>query len=277
MKSQYNFLPGIPKLPKDSFSVLSFMFYDIRKPVNENWLQWIESVFEDYGATPEKLIVRSKVSNYSGMFSKLRTKLLYLLAEASEGQEIDFQVRSAPLADGVGFYPSDISISINTNNLHKSQGVFSIRDFCGRDLVRFSTNCAKKLTSMNYQFYGHASKFPGIIGPDFYSASVGSIPKGWSFMSTREYTKRITVWRDEYNSLSQINGFFREIFPINFLNETHLQKHINGMSAKCFYEMFGNVFEIAKDSNQYAWIIDEEKLSFLRKKMEKENLVLSAR
>lgn len=268
----YSFIPEIPALSVDEdMGCISFMFYDADKEINLAWIEWVEALFLYFDIEPDSIVFHHDGKTKQGKYSRLKKALL----DATEKGEIDFQLRSRAIEGYPTFFPSEISVSMNTSGPGSAQGVISIIEKKVPNILDWSKKLASELTLLAGSFYAHSSKFPMLLGPDAYAAAVGTIPKGWSFNSTRAYTTRLTVWRDSTQNLSHIENFFREIFPINFLKETHMNSTIVGKPARSFYEMYGSVIEVSPNSQQYMWEVESRKLKLLRKIMEKEGLILS--
>jgi hypothetical protein len=277
MTYKFDFLPNAPTLPKGTQVALSLMFYDLENNLNSSWLNWIVKVFSHYGIAPDSLILHTSSGNSSGRLENLSEKLTIALNNANDGATIDLQVRSTPIADGVGFFPTEMSLSINTSGPGKAQGVLSIRDREDRSLRDFALHHAQEIAELGGKFYGHASKFPAILGPDSYAACVGAIPKGWSFTSTQAYTNRLTAWRNHGASREHLNGYLREVFPINFLTTAHVNSNDSMFHTPSFFEKFGTLSPLGKSKDQYVWEVTHKKLPKARSEMEKAGLVLSAK
>lgn len=268
----FEYIPNLPSLKaSESQACVSFMFYDSEKEISQKWIEWLERFFAQFSLTPDTLILHQEGKTKTGKYYRQRGALLKALEESS----IDFQVRSKVIDASTGFFPSEISVSINTSGPGKAQGVVSVRQDLVPNSLKFSRNLALELLPLTGLFYGHCSSFPIILGPDAYAAGLGTIPKGWSFASTKSYTERLTTWRKRIQILESGEKFFREIFPINFLKESHFTQIISEKPSRLFFESYGSVVELSPDSKQFMWVVDIEKLKELRKVMESEGLILS--
>lgn len=268
----FSFIPNIPKLgAAEDMACVSFMFYDSEKKLNQDWLEWLELIFSSFDTEPDRILFHFEGKTRRGKYSRLKKTFF----SALEKGDVDFQLRSRAIEGHPDFFPSEISISINTSGPGNAQGVISIVENKVPNIFDFSNNIASELVSLAGNFYAHSSKFPMILGPDSYAAAVGTIPKGWSFNSTKAYTERLTAWRNNTRDLTHIETSFREIFPINFLKDSHIKSTIGGTPAKSLYEMYGLIIEVSPNSNQYLWKVESNKLQLLRKIMEKEGLILS--
>lgn len=268
----FSFIPNIPKLDAgEDMACVSFMFYDSEKKINQDWLEWLELLFSYFDSEIDRVLFHHKGKTRHGKYSRLKKAFL----DAMETGDVDFQLRSRVIEGHPGFFPSEVSISVNASGPGNAQGVISIIEKKVPDVSNFSKKLASELMLLAGSFYAHSSKFPMILGPDAYAAAVGAIPKGWSFNSTKTYTERLTTWRKKTRHLDHIEMSFREIFPINFLKETHMNSTIVGKPARSFYEMYGSVIELSPNSQQYMWEVESSKLKLLREIMEKEGLILS--
>lgn len=268
----FEFIPYLPTLKaSESQPCVSFMFYDSEKAFSHEWIEWLERFFVQFSLSPDSLILHQDGKTRAGKYKRQKGALF----KAVEKNGIDFQIRSKIIDSSIGFFPSEISVSVNTSGLGKMQGVFSVRKYLVPNLLEFSKSLALELLPLVGDFYGHSSRFPIILGPDAYGAGLGTIPKGWSFASTKSYTGRLTTWRKRSQHLESIKNYFREIFPINFLKDSHMHGSIFGKPARLFYEDFGTIMELANDSKQFVWVVETDKIELLRKSMEEEGLILS--
>jgi len=278
MKKKYPYLVGLPDCEQNHRIVHSLMFYGLVKPLNERWIEIIESFFEQHGQSPDQLIVNSDTIQGNGGYRRVKNKLTAALIEASQEKEIDLRVRSQECVMDDGFMPCDIEVAISTNKSGVTQGVFSVDSCLAPNLNQFAKLLAMNIENLGGQFYGHASKFPALYGPESYLACVGTIPRGHNFMETRAHTKRITSWRENIRSKSTDpkNGFFREIYPINFLTQQHLEKTINNMSASHFFKKYGILEELRRNTDMFVWSLKERGRKKAALVLKKEGLVLSS-
>ena len=262
-------------LGDDELVCFSLMFYDITNKLGPEWVDLIERLFRIYGCDPINIILHG-ARKRKGSFKRIRSHLIEDLEAARSGEAVHFRIGSAPTEDGVSFFASDISVSINTSGPGCAQGVFSVRERCDRNFEDFVDYLVPKLVPLTGMFYGYASKFPAILGPGAYAASLGTIPKGWSFTSTRSYTKRITTWRDNIRDRRGLNGFFREVYPVNFLTRAHLDQEISGKLASEIFEEFGSLKQLAGIGDMFVWWVPLNRIAVVREILENENLILSA-
>lgn len=271
--NDFDFIPNIPTLGlNDRKACISFMFYDSDDEISRKWIDWLESLFLKLRTEPDNLLLHRDGKTRKGKYSRLRKALISAVEESS----IDFQLRS-PKREGLyDFFPSEVSVSINTSGPGQAQGVISVIEEKVPNIYEFANEIASDIVPLTGNFYGHCSRFPALLGPDAYAAAVGAIPKGWDFKSTQPYTERLTNWRKKTQFVNGVAASFREIFPINFLKQSHLENNILGKPARLFYETYGKFLRVSPNSEQYMWVVPNEKLEFLRKILEEDHLILSS-
>lgn len=278
MRNELAFLPYLPPLGSNSRLVVSLMFYDLERPLNAQWVPWIDSKFHEYGLRPSKVNFTARNSDRSGNYETLKKSLAEALAGLTEeGGFSSLRIRSEMLFPDDGFFPCEMEVSIEVGGPGYARGSISVVKRNVPGLAEFSLNTAREISHLGGTFYGHASLFPAILGPEYYLGSVGTIPKGWSFVSTRAYTKRLTAWRHHGSSREHVDGYLREVFPINFLTDAHLNTHIGDQAAKALYVKHGELSPLVGFDGQHVWRVADKNLKRARSALEKLGLVLSAR
>ena len=230
-----------------------------------------------YSLEPKELCYTASRKDKSGNYSSLKSELEDAFSCDVENGVKSLRVRSKIVAPEDGFFPCDMEISVDVGGQSYARGSISVSIDKVSDLEKFAIQTAQEVSRIGGCYYGHSSLFPAILGPEYYLGSVGVIPKGWSFMSTRAYTKRLTTWRDHGANRISLNGYFREVFPFNFLTEHHLDQRILGKPAADLYKEFGQLEKFGASACQYVWKVPLALIPKAREVLEKANLVLSAR
>ncbi len=274
---QIAFLPFLPTFQSETRLVANLMFYGLERPLSRDWVQLIEQQFVRYSLEPQELCYTAHSKDKSGDYSSLKSELEDALSCNAKYELKSIRVRSKAVAPEDGFLPCDMEISVDTGGPTHARGSISVSIDKAPDLEEFATQTSHDVSRIGGCYYGHSSLFPAILGPEYYLGSVGTIPKGWSFISTRAYTKRLTAWRDHGANRISLNGYFREVFPYNFLTKHHLNQRILGKPAADLFKEFGTLEEFGASASQYVWKVPLVLIPKAREVLEEANLVLSAR
>ena len=88
------------------------------------------------------------------------------------------------------------------------------------------------------------------------------------------------MWGDAIMSGKKdyLNGYFRDIFPVNFISERHLDISLGDRTLKDLIEqdpgVFGRTIQLAEDS--FAWLVSEDRLERVRSVLKVRGLLLAA-
>lgn len=273
----FSYLPGLPNLNGCNEAALSFMFYDTDQRLGEHWIEWIDKMFGRFDETPSQSIFNAPSGTRRGSYKRQKKALVSALRNTEISGNFDVRVRSSKPTNDLGFFPSSMEVILSSRGGLLTRGSVSVlAKHTSLGLYETAVSIGSSLHEVSGTFYGHASYFPAVLGPEQYLANVGSIPKGWSFESTRAFTKRITNWRNNFVQLDSIGNGFREVFPVNFLKRSHLEKKIAGKSAVLWLQRFGTVEQLAETPDLIVWNLSQKRIRPARTELEKLGLILSA-
>ncbi len=252
------------------------MFYELERPLNPDWYDLVLEFFEDHGQRPNNVIVESDGPNGKGVFSRVRKKIPEALEIAEDGKMARVQVRGKAVFGEELVFPSVIGVYIGQSGHGRTEGVFSSASKDVSSLIEFSLKMAERINSLGGAFYGHASWFPAAMGPDAYLVGMGSLPKGMPYMALKNYSARLTNWREEVLSRNRLGCFYREVFPINFLTTDHMESRIGDKAAEGFLLSYGEIRRLDSEVGQFVWTVPKENIIAARKELEYWGLILSA-
>lgn len=255
------------------------MFYDWEKPVGPDWLELAKIIFAEFGQEIVEGIGNLGKRHSHGRFGTVEKKLLAFLEAARDDAKstVDIQVRSGPYIESDAFYPCDVEIAWSISDKGQKDGLIAVRrarvDSCDSLVERIG----KKLFSATGAAYAGAFDFPTLFGPGYYQVGLGTMPAGVSSLANEKYTARITRWRDaRWRGLLTSTGYVREIYPINFLLESHLCMRFEGRPLSEYLEKVGTLKAAGYNDKMYRWIVPAERLEKVRKDLESSGLVLSS-
>ena len=126
--------------------------------------------------------------------------------------------------------------------------------------------------------YGGCWDFPLSYGAGGYVATLVTVPRGVGVMANEEYGARLNRWRDNiwHKKLRARQGYFREVYPINFLVENHLNASFQGAPLSKFMEATGTLRRCEFSEEMFRWDVSESNLGEVRMALEPSGLVLSS-
>lgn len=275
----------IPVLPEDWDSsggiARCLMFYDWERELGEEWLDLVDAVFAEFGVEPREGTGNLGKAHSHGSYKRIRNRLREFL-QVEKGVRRDFRIQGEPYVKAEGFFPSDMGVvwghSISMQEGWTKSGLIAVRgnrvESCHALVERIGARLFEKFGIA----YGAAFDFPTLYGPDAYLSSVGAIPKGGSGLANRKYKARITKWRDNtwQLGLRASHGYLREVYPINFVLEAHLNMPFQGRPLSEFMQRVGDLRPSGYDDRMYRWDVPAERLETVRQALETSGLILSS-
>ena len=180
-----------------------------------NLINWGIEIMKQFNSPPNYIGISGKV--YNDKIVKIKTGIDKLSRNNYQGVdsfELYFSNSNSPSYD----WELCLIISIGEH----------IEFFLGGndDLISFDSIIKKLdylLTQFSYEsIYGYLFSRPFNLGPEFYPFGIG-----YGEISDEELDKA-TVWRkDLYGNKTFFEGKIRELYPINILNEKHLNFKLN--------------------------------------------------
>lgn len=254
------------------------MIFDWERQVDSTWLDAFEAPFAEFGASPVEGTGHLEKKKSHGAYKRVRKKLAEFLDEAEEKQDFSLRIRSEETDPNDGFCPSDITVSLGVTSPARKAACVAVREGLVSDSDELIERVGRAIFDKCGAFYGGAFDFPAAFGPDAYLASLGAIPKGHKWNSNRDYSARITRWRKNIlnRKLRPSRGYFREIYPINFVLETHLNMPFRDAPLSKFMEAAGVLRPFEFNEKMYRWDVPEKQLKEVREALESSGLVLSS-
>lgn len=257
-----------------------FMFYDWEKPVVPDWLETAQTIFAQFGQTIFEGTGSLGGQHSHGRFGRVKKKLAGFLGAVHNKTTSDFfdiRVWSQHYVKSDAFFPCDIEMVWSVNASGRKKGMIAVRDTLVDGLEPLIQQIGKNLFDMTGVMYAHALCFPTLFGPDSYLASVGTIPSGMSSTANKKYYDRITQWRDNrWSGLLGSQGYLREVYPINFVLDSHLNMPFQGRPLSEYMKKVGNLKVTEYNDKIYRWTVPAERLEKVRQDLEPSGLVLSS-
>jgi len=249
----------------DSSSSFSFQHY-------------IEELFSLFDMSPDQGTGSNETTNTHGSYKRVRKKLYTLVDMENNRERFDFRVRTSDQNIKQGFFPSNLEFVANKSNIHPKQAQFAIKD----GVVNSCEKMIEKVLEITLRefgaFCGGCWSFPAEFGPAEYLSSVGSLPQGIKWGSNEYYVQRITRWKNNIwrNGYTPEKGYFREIYPINFLFQAHLDMPFRNKSLSAYLERHGVITALDTSKKMFRWDLNDEELMGVRIDLEDSGLILSA-
>ena len=252
-------------------------FYDWEREIGPQWLDLVEEIFTEFEVTPYEGTGNLGEAHSHGRYKRVRKRLRSFL-EADEGQRRDFRIQGEPYLKTEAFFPSDMGVVWAIRDFGERKGAIAVRGTRVESCEALVGSVGEKLFRNIGAAYGAAFDFPTLYGPDAYLSSVGAIPRGTSSRENRNYTARLTRWRDNiwHLGLRASQGFMREVYPINFLLEAHLGMPFQGRPLSEFMEKVGDLRPSDFHAGMYRWDVPIERLDVVRQELEPSGLILSS-
>lgn len=268
----------IPKIAEFSPEAICVMIYDWENPVGSELLNIIEKIFSEFSFKPAEATGCLGTKHSHGSYSRVRKKLASFLDGNLNGSEFsDIRVLSDKLYENdEPFCPSALGVAWASGGRKNNKAIFYIRADSISDSELFIQYIENELFPVIGNFYGGVWRFPITLGPESYLSSIVSV-KRIELKPEPEYGQRITQWRDcLYKGLYSRDGYFREIYPTNYINKNHIDIPFNGGTLGHFMESHGSVKECSFNSDMYRWDIPKNSYTAVVNLLESSGLVLSA-
>ncbi len=254
------------------------MVYDWHEPIGSNALDRLEACFNTFGQPPLVGTGHLDDKKSHGAFRRVRKRLAEFLDEYQESCSLGVKLECDLIDERKSSFATMISASIGASRSGERSASIAVDEshVSGpNDLVDAIASTVFEVTG---PCYGGAFRFPVMFGPDGYRVSVGMAPRGVHAMANRAYMARITRWRDNllHRKLRPSSGFFREVYPINFLLSAHLNMPFRDTQLSEFMQANGTLSHCGLQGGMYRWDVPEESLDDVREALEPSGLILSS-
>lgn len=254
------------------------MFYEWENTLGSDWLGTVDRIFDEFGVAPFEGIGNFGKNRTKGKYKRIRKRIDDFLLSDVDAAQADVRIESAPNYSDETFFPCDLRITWSVAVSGMRLGVVAIRDSlvdsCEEMVDRIEENVFRQIGTV----YATAFDFPANYGPDYYLSAVGAVPSGVGSGANKEYVGRLTQWRDNtwHNGLRMKDGYLREVYPINFLLDKHLDVMFRGRPMSEFMTMHGDLASANYGTSLYRWDVHSNKLMDVRRALETSGIVLSS-
>lgn len=267
-----------PEPQHDGLQAWCFTIYDWSGSVDTTWQDLAEALFARLGEDIVQATGSHDDQHTHGSYRRVRKRVSTFLQYTNETQSFGIRLRSRPVRDPNGFFPSDIELVFAVTKDESTRLCLAVSHDITTDRQQIFEEACVPILELSGRCYGGAFDFPAAFDPECYLSSIGAIPKGGRWSDNRLHTERITLWRDRTfkMGLRPTDGYFREVYCVNLIQQSHLAAPFRGGRLGQFAEEVGSVRKLSVPDDTYLWTIPDEKLSAVRIAMEDSGLVLSS-
>lgn len=254
------------------------MIFEWTKPVSSSIQTFVENSFSKFNTFPMVGTGHNKGANSHGSYNRVKKRLYGFLDDKGEAEKFDIRIRDTNVENTTGFFPCNVEFVANNSTTHPKQAQISVSEKLLDNPVDFVDLLMEDLLKEFGDFCGGCWSFPSHYGPAAYLSSVGAIPQGMEWGRNKLYSHRIKCWSDNIwrKGLNPSYGYFREIYPINFLLPSHLKMPFQNKTLSHYLESHGQLTAIANSQNMFRWDLTADKLGKVRSELEGSGLILSS-
>jgi hypothetical protein len=254
------------------------MFYEWEKPFDERCLFLSEKLFAEFNSITAEGTGNLGENRVHGAYNRVRGKLASFLTATERGAAASIRIRSAPRRTEPEFFPSAFEAAMGVVHARQKIGSFAVDGKEIESISDLANRAAPIVFDSLGPAYGGGWDFPEEYGAEHYVAAVNTMPSGMRWGSNKEYSARLVhwmnnIWRRKFRAT---NGYFREIYPINYLLGTHLDAPFRGAPLSKFMEATGSLRPCEFNEKMYRWDILDENINEVRNELEPSGLVLSS-
>lgn len=267
----------VPDHVASTRSLRCFMFYEWEALYDRRLLDLGDRLLAEFGASSVEETGNLGDKKIHGSYKKARPVLENFFERCGSDLHPGIRLRSAPARDN-DFFPSDIEFDAHVKLSGQKQGVFAVDETLVASIRKLSERVASIIFDGLGAGYGACWDFPSELGVEGYLASVSMMPSGMKWGADEKYAARLNRWRDNvwHRKLRARDGYFREIYPINFLLETHLSMPFRDAPLSKFMETAGSLQSCEFNHKMYRWDVPDENLGEVREALDPSGLILSS-
>lgn len=262
-----------------SHNARCFMFYDWENPIGPEWLDVSTEIFLAFGEAIFEGTGNLGTQHTHGRFNRVQKRLRDFLVFVQNGKNVgfDIKIKSRPYVDSDAFFPADIEMVWGVDREGRKEGAVMVRDTLTESRVSLLQKIGERIFRLIGPAYANAFDFPTLFGPAAYQASIGTIPAGMSSLVNGTYTDRITRWRDRrWQGILSSQGYLREVYPINFVLDAHLNKLFRNRPFAEYMRKVGELKVSEYSEKVFRWNVPEKRLDAVRLELESSGLILSS-
>jgi hypothetical protein len=267
----------IPEIDSGGSRLRNLMVYEWEAPLDERCLPLCERLLAEFGISPDEGTGSSGQKRTHGSYKKTRARLAALLASGG-GSDVSVRVRSVLKSNAPEFFPSEFEAAFGRVHGGQKVGSFAVDQTKVESPKALVDSIAPIVFGVLHSAYGGCWNFPAEYGAEHYVAAINTMPIGMKWGSNPNYARRLVRWRDNiwHRGLRARDGYFREIYPINFLLEAHLERKFRNAALWRFMKEQGSLLQCEFSNKMYRWDVPEQNLSEVRIALESSGLVLSS-
>lgn len=238
-----------------------------------------EKFLSEFGAKPIQGSGNLGGKRTHGSYTRVRNRLIEFLASEMLDDARSIRVRSDPRnATDSDFFPSAIEAAIGVVNGGQKIGSFGVAEKEVDNIYSLADRAASTIFSTLGPSYGGVWDFPAEYGAEPYVAAVNTVPGGVRLDSNKKYAGRLVNWTNNVwkKKLRTRQGYFREVYPINYLVDAHLRMEFRGSALYRFLEAEGTLHPCEFNEQMYRWDVPDENLAIVRLALEPSGLILSS-
>jgi hypothetical protein len=255
------------------------MFYDWEKPVGSAWLNFAMNTFAEFGQTIQQGTGNLDAQHSHGGYARVKKKISGFFDENRQniGRDFDIRLRGPINFEADAFFPCEIELVLGITKLGYKSGILAVRETLAGSCESLIGRVGQSLFAKTGVAYAGAFEFPTMFGPSFYECSMGAIPHRMSSQINETYGHRIARFsQNRYKGFLTKDGYLREVYPINFLMDTHLEMPFKGASFHEFAQRVGKLEKAYGVQAIYRWDVPLENLDEVRQALEPSGLILSS-
>lgn len=271
-----------PEIDSGGPRLRCLMFYEWETPFDERCLLLSENLLSEFSSTPAEgtgaLTDRSGEQRKAhGDYKKVRAKLAGFLANPGDSVP-SISVSGLPRIEASGFFPFAFEVELGAAHEAQKFGSFAVAEKEIAGIHALVDRAAPMVFGVLGSAYGGCWDFPAEYGAGGYVATVNTMLSGMKWGSNEAYGARLNRWRDNiwHRRLRARQGYFREIYPINFVLDAHLEMPFRGTPLRKFIDAEGSLQRCEFNEKMYRWDVPEENLNAVRVALEPSGLILSS-
>ena len=280
----------IPQFPEGrNDQMICGMIGALTTPPSSAWIQWIEDTFEHFNEAPQYgggsfTENWKKPPKAAGQFNLIRRKLENFIDDPKLVKDyfhIDFSNLASKSLNDSSKIEIDISRSRNMQIKCTPQTIvaFSFRDFRADEVLSVSADIEVRLIEQFAPQYGFVTQYPAAWHWGFPVAGVCWEPSNWNSFEpdNKIYEQRVYRCADRrvYTNPPE-NGYLREVYTINLINDRHLAAPLNGATLGDYVATHGMLTKNIHGSALHRWHVPDDIIDSVRNDLEHSGLILGS-